>query len=116
MAASVGALLRGFRTYEPEVRVAGVILNRVGGAGHYRYLIPAIEGEGVAVLGYLPKQVELGIPGQMRAMASMTIPLGRPARPDEAAGTVLFLSSRLSNYVHGQIINVTGGQFSGMTM
>jgi 3-oxoacyl-[acyl-carrier protein] reductase len=60
--------------------------------------------------------VELGIPGQMRAMASMTIPLGRPARPDEAAGTVLFLSSRLSNYVHGQIINVTGGQFSGMTM
>lgn len=62
MAASVGALLRGFRTYDPEVRVAGVILNRVGGAGHYRYLIPAIEGEGVAVLGYLPKQVELGIP------------------------------------------------------
>jgi 3-oxoacyl-[acyl-carrier protein] reductase len=61
-------------------------------------------------------EVELGIPGQMRAMASMTIPLGRPARPDEAAGTVLFLSSRLSNYVHGQIINVTGGQFSGMTM
>jgi 3-oxoacyl-[acyl-carrier protein] reductase len=62
------------------------------------------------------EEVELGIPGQMRAMASMTIPLGRPARPDEAAGTVLFLSSRLSNYVHGQIINVTGGQFSGMTM
>ncbi len=62
------------------------------------------------------EDVELGIPGQMRAMASMTIPLGRPARPDEAAGPVLFLSSRLSNYVHGQIINVTGGQFSGMTM
>jgi 3-oxoacyl-[acyl-carrier protein] reductase len=62
------------------------------------------------------EEVELGIPGQMRAMASMTIPLGRPARPDEAAGPVLFLCSPLSNYVHGQIINVTGGQFSGMTM
>jgi cobyrinic acid a,c-diamide synthase len=62
MAASVGALLRGFRTYDPEVHVEGVILNRVGGEGHYRYLIPAIEGEGVAVLGYLPKQAELGIP------------------------------------------------------
>jgi 3-oxoacyl-[acyl-carrier protein] reductase len=61
------------------------------------------------------EDVELGIPGQMRAMASMTIPLGRPARPDEAAGPVLFLCSPLSNYVHGQIINVTGGQFSGMT-
>jgi 3-oxoacyl-[acyl-carrier protein] reductase len=61
------------------------------------------------------KEVDLGIPEQMRAMASMTIPLGRPAQPEEAAGPVLFLSSQLSNYVHGQVINVTGGQFTGMT-
>jgi 3-oxoacyl-[acyl-carrier protein] reductase len=60
-------------------------------------------------------QVELGIPEQLRAMASMTIPLGRPAKPEEAAGPVLFLCSGLSNYVHGQILNVTGGQFTGMT-
>jgi 3-oxoacyl-[acyl-carrier protein] reductase len=51
----------------------------------------------------------------MRAMAAMTIPLGRPAKPEEAAGPVLFLCSGLSNYVHGQILNVTGGQFTGMT-
>jgi 3-oxoacyl-[acyl-carrier protein] reductase len=61
------------------------------------------------------ERVELGIPEQMRAMASMTIPLGRPAQPQEAAGPVLFLCSALSNYVHGQILNVTGGQFTGMT-
>jgi 3-oxoacyl-[acyl-carrier protein] reductase len=61
------------------------------------------------------EKVELGIPEQMRAMASMTIPLGRPAQPQEAAGPVLFLCSPLSNYVHGQILNVTGGQFTGMT-
>jgi 3-oxoacyl-[acyl-carrier protein] reductase len=60
-------------------------------------------------------EVELGIPEQLRAMASMTIPLGRPAKPEEAAGPVLFLCSELSNYVHGQILNVTGGQFTGMT-
>jgi len=60
-------------------------------------------------------QVELGIPEQLRAMASMTIPLGRPAKPEEAAGPVLFLCSGLSDYVHGQILNVTGGQFTGMT-
>jgi 3-oxoacyl-[acyl-carrier protein] reductase len=60
-------------------------------------------------------EVELGIPEQMRAMASMTIPLGRPAQPAEAAGPVLFLASHLSNYVHGQVLNVTGGQFTGMT-
>jgi hypothetical protein len=27
---------------------------------------------------------------------------------------VLFLCSGLANYVHGQVINVTGGQFGGM--
>jgi 3-oxoacyl-[acyl-carrier protein] reductase len=59
--------------------------------------------------------VELGIPEQTRAMASMIIPLGRPAQPSEAAGPVLFLCSPLSNYVHGQVLNVTGGQFGGMT-
>ena len=60
------------------------------------------------------EKIELGIPEQQRAMASMIIPIGRPAQPAEAAGPVLFLSSELANYVHGQILNVTGGQFGGM--
>jgi 3-oxoacyl-[acyl-carrier protein] reductase len=59
--------------------------------------------------------IELGIPEQTRAMAAMIIPLGRPAQPEEAAKPVLFLCSELSNYVHGQVLNVTGGQFGGMT-
>jgi cobyrinic acid a,c-diamide synthase len=62
MAASVGALVRGFRTYDPNVWVAGVILNRLGGEGHYRYLLPALEQEGVEVLGYLPKDLDVTIP------------------------------------------------------
>jgi 3-oxoacyl-[acyl-carrier protein] reductase len=57
----------------------------------------------------------LGIPEQMREMGKMMIPLGRAAQPEEAAGPVLFLCSDLGNFVHGQIINVTGGQFTGMT-
>jgi 3-oxoacyl-[acyl-carrier protein] reductase len=60
------------------------------------------------------EKVDLGIPEQMRSMASMIIPLGRPAQPEEAAAPVLFLASGLSNYVHGQVLNVTGGQFGGM--
>jgi 3-oxoacyl-[acyl-carrier protein] reductase len=58
--------------------------------------------------------IQLGIPEQMRAMASMIIPLGRPATPEEASGPVLFLASNLADYVHGQVLNVTGGQFGGM--
>src|SRR5919202_6883568 len=61
------------------------------------------------------KDIKLGIPEQMRQMASFVIPLGRPATPEEAAGGVFFLCSPWSNYVHGQVLNVTGGQFTGMT-
>jgi 3-oxoacyl-[acyl-carrier protein] reductase len=60
------------------------------------------------------QEIELGIPEQMRAMAAMMIPLGRPASPAEAAGPVFFLCSPWANYVHGQVLNVTGGQFGGM--
>src|SRR5262245_38407801 len=60
------------------------------------------------------EKIELGIPEQMRQMASAIIPLGRPATPVEASGPVLFLASPLANYVHGQVLNVTGGMFGGI--
>jgi 3-oxoacyl-[acyl-carrier protein] reductase len=60
------------------------------------------------------EEIQLGIPEQMRQMAAMIIPIGRPASPEEAAGPVFFLCSPWSNYVHGQVLNVTGGQFGGM--
>ena len=62
------------------------------------------------------REIALGIPEQMRAMAAMMIPLGRPASPEEAAGPVFFLCSPWSNWVHGQVLNATGGQFGGMYM
>jgi len=60
-------------------------------------------------------KVQLGIPDQLRGMAPMLIPLGRAGTPQEAAGGVFFLCSPWSNFVHGQVLNITGGQFSGMT-
>jgi 3-oxoacyl-[acyl-carrier protein] reductase len=61
------------------------------------------------------QEIKLGIPEQMREMAKFVIPLGRPATPEEAAGPVFFLCSPWANYIHGQVLNVTGGQFGGMT-
>jgi 3-oxoacyl-[acyl-carrier protein] reductase len=69
------------------------------------------EGGKIAMEG---REIPLGIPEQMRAMAAMMIPLGRPASPEEAAGPVFFLCSPWADYVHGQVLNVTGGQFGGM--
>jgi 3-oxoacyl-[acyl-carrier protein] reductase len=59
--------------------------------------------------------VQLGIPAQLLGTAPAFIPLGRPGTPEEAAGGVFFLCSPWSDYVHGQTLNVTGGQFTGMT-
>ncbi len=76
--------------------------------------LTASKDGGETVTGPGGEEIQLGIPDQLRAMASMIIPLGRPATPDEASGPVLFLASGLSDYVHGQVLNVTGGQFGGM--
>ncbi len=61
------------------------------------------------------EKVQLGIPDQLRAMAPMLIPIGRAGTPEEAAGGVFFLCSPWSDYVSGQVLSITGGQFGGMT-
>jgi 3-oxoacyl-[acyl-carrier protein] reductase len=76
--------------------------------------LTAAKGEEAGEIEREGEKIELGIPEQMRQMAAMMIPLGRPATPAEAAGPVLLLCSDYANYVHGQVINVTGGQFTGM--
>ena len=56
------------------------------------------------------EEVALGVPDQMRQMAPLLIPLGRPGTTEEAAGPVLFLASPLANYVSGIVLEVTGGR------
>jgi 3-oxoacyl-[acyl-carrier protein] reductase len=73
---------------------------------------PKVESNTIEVGG---ETVQLGIPEQMRGMAQYVIPLGRYGTPQEAAGGVFFLCSPWSNFVHGQVLNITGGQFTGMT-
>lgn len=63
MAASAAALVRGFQTFDPAVHVAGVVMNRVGGAGHYELLRQALATAGCPpALGYLPDDPAIQIP------------------------------------------------------
>lgn len=55
------------------------------------------------------ERIKLGIPDHLRQMAAVAIPMGRAGTPDEAAGALLFFASELSNYVSGQVLEVTGG-------
>ncbi len=54
MARSVAALVSGYARFDPALRVAGVVFNRVNGDGHYALLKQAVEHETeVAVVGYV---------------------------------------------------------------
>jgi cobyrinic acid a,c-diamide synthase len=61
---SVAALLHGFRSFDPAVRVAGVVLNRVGSERHEAVLRAACEEIGLPVLGALPRRAELAVPSR----------------------------------------------------
>jgi 3-oxoacyl-[acyl-carrier protein] reductase len=75
-------------------------------------LTAAKETDNVMEIG--GEKVQLGIPEQLRGMGTMLIPLGRAGTPEEAAGGIFLLCTPWANFIHGQVINVTGGQFTGM--
>ena len=57
VARSVAAEVLGYQQFDPELRIAGVILNGVGGPRHMEFCQPQIEATtGLPVLGYLPRR------------------------------------------------------------
>ncbi|MBV9366331.1 MAG: SDR family oxidoreductase, partial [Solirubrobacterales bacterium] len=76
-------------------------------------LTAAKTDENVVEIG--GQKVQLGIPEQMRALGPALIPLGRAGTPQEAAGGVFLLCTPWANFITGQVLSITGGQFGGMT-
>lgn len=62
MARSAAALIHGFRSFDPEVWVAGVIFNRVGSDGHEQLLREAVADLGLPVLGALRRDDRVAAP------------------------------------------------------
>ena len=59
MAGSVAAVVHGFATLDPRVRIGGVVLNRVGSEGHAIQLREALEPLDIAVVGVLHRDDRL---------------------------------------------------------
>jgi cobyrinic acid a,c-diamide synthase len=85
MARSVAAMVHGFATYDPTIRIGGVIFNRVGSPGHAQILRDALEPMGVPVLGCIERQETLAVPSRHLGL----IPAAE--RSDEAQRTVALL-------------------------
>jgi cobyrinic acid a,c-diamide synthase len=61
---SVAALVDGFRGFDRRIRIAGVVLNRVGSARHREILASALEEIGVPLLGTLHRSDAVATPSR----------------------------------------------------
>jgi cobyrinic acid a,c-diamide synthase len=64
MSQSVGAILRGFMMQRSDVKIAGVVLNRVGSVKHERLLCSALSDLDCPVVGVIPRNVSLELPSR----------------------------------------------------
>jgi cobyrinic acid a,c-diamide synthase len=59
---SAAAVVRGFASHDPAVRVAGVILNRVGSDRHRALITDALPPLAIPILGVLPRNQHIALP------------------------------------------------------
>jgi 3-oxoacyl-[acyl-carrier protein] reductase len=59
--------------------------------------------------GFIETDMTHALPAEARATLLEEIALGRLGRPEDVAGTVLFLASDLAGYITGQVLVVDGG-------
>ncbi|MFI6086372.1 cobyrinate a,c-diamide synthase [Streptomyces sp. NPDC051218] len=86
---SVAALVHGFASWDPEVRIGGVILNKVGSARHEALLREALDESGVPVLGALGRAPQVQAPSRHLGL----VPVAE--RRAEAVASVAALASQV---------------------
>ena len=105
---SIAALLHGFSTFDQSVRIAGVILNRVGSPRHEEVLRQACEHTGVPVFGAIPRADELSVPSRHlglvtavehgeQARAAIDAMIALVGRHVDLAGVAAVAASRVSD-------------------
>ncbi|MFD5076899.1 cobyrinate a,c-diamide synthase [Streptomyces sp. NPDC058371] len=80
---SVAALVHGFASWDPGVRIAGVILNKVGSERHEALLREALDESGVPVLGVLRRAPQVDTPS--RHLGLVPVAERRPAAVEAVA-------------------------------
>jgi len=98
-ARSIAAVVRGFETFDPGLRLAGVVLNGVAGDAHFRMLDSAIrQSSAVPVLGWLPLEADAEIPERHLGLRTAA----------EGIGVSLPALTRLGNRLDlDQLLNAT---------
>ena len=61
-AQSAAAVVKGFAAYDGRLKIAGVVINRVGSERHRRLVTQAVEAIGIPVVGALPRDDNVALP------------------------------------------------------
>jgi 3-oxoacyl-[acyl-carrier protein] reductase len=98
-----------------EANVSNYAASKGGQISFTKSLAPELAPFGINVNCVAPGWVETEMtadafadPTGYQAIAK-TIPIGRPATPEEIAGPIVFLCSELANHITGEVLNVNGG-------
>jgi cobyrinic acid a,c-diamide synthase len=90
MARSIAALVHGYASFDPDLRVAGVVANRVGSPCHAELLREALDPLGIPLLGALLRDDALVTPSRHLGL----VPVAE--RPAEARAAVAALGERFA--------------------
>lgn len=107
---SAAAVARGFVGFDPDVRVAGVILNRVGSARHRDQVSEAMAAAGIAVLGCVMRDAALSLPERHLGLVQAGEHAGLAAfidRLGDVAGRDIDIDGLIA--VAGGVIGVASG-------
>jgi cobyrinic acid a,c-diamide synthase len=100
MARSAAAIVHGYATFDPELNLAGVILNRVGSPTHERMLRKALEPLGIPVLGVLRREETVRTPDRHLGLVPVAERRNEARATLDAAGEVITRSCDLEGIVH----------------
>ena len=64
MSRTAAAIVHGLHTFDPAVRLSGVILNKAGSPRHADEIVSALEATGLPVLGVLPRDAGIEAPSR----------------------------------------------------
>ncbi len=85
---SAAAVVRGFATHDPRVRIAGVVLNKVASERHRVQAAEAIAAVGVPVLGSLPRDAAMALPERHLGLVQAREHPALAAHLDRLAATI----------------------------
>lgn len=64
LSGSIAAIAHGYRTFDPRVKIAGILLNRIGSDRHLELLKEALEPLNFPILGTLYRHAEIALPAR----------------------------------------------------